>query len=182
MLTVGTGKVTLAGAAALDTLNLIGTDNTFKTLTLNDSSSAKVTLPAAYVNANASARTTAIQVTGNKLDNTISGGNGADTLAGGAGNDSINGGAGNDSLWGQAGADTFIYNSGDGKDMIFGFDNDDLLQITGNWTAAYYSGSGRVVFKVDSTYSAIILEKPTAASFNVNGDTYAISNNKFTKQ
>ncbi len=56
------------------------------------------------------------------------------------------------------------------------------IQITGTWTAAYYGGSGRVVFKVGSTYSAIILDKSAATTYNVNGDTYAISGGKFVKQ
>ncbi len=218
IVTAGSGNVTLAGAAKLDTLNILGTEKTYKTLTLTEKSSAKITLPATYIATNGISRTTAINITGNALDNTISGGAGADTLSGGAGNDSILGGAGNDnlnggsgddillgsdgndklygytgddtliggagndSLWGQAGADTFIYADGDGKDKIYNFDDDDMLQISGDWTAAYYSGSGRVVFKVGSTYSAIILENSTAATFNINGETYAVSNNQFTKQ
>ena len=57
-----------------------------------------------------------------------------------------------------------------------------MLKITGNWSANYYSGSGRVVFKVGSTYSAITLENPFASTFNVNGNTYAIRDGKFVKK
>ncbi len=70
---------------------------------------------------------------------------------------------------------------GDGKDVIFGFDDSDMLQITGDWSANYYNASGRVVFKVGSTYSAIILENSSATIFNVNGDSYAISGSKLVK-
>ncbi len=217
VVTAGTGKIILAGAAKLDTVNIDGKQASTK-LTLTNSSSAKVTLPAAYISANASARSAAIQITGNGLDNSILGGSGNYTLAGGAGNDSIDGGTGNDSmnggsgndyilggdgndklqgytgndtlsggfgndsLWGGSGSDIFIYISGDGKDMIYNFDDSDMLQITGDWSAAYYNASGRVVFKVDSTYSAIILENSSATTFNVNGTAYQISNNKFVKQ
>ncbi len=112
----------------------------------------------------------------------INGGLGNDKIINSGANVTIEGGKGNDTLWGGNGADTFIYNSGDGKDVIYNFDNKDMLQITGVWTAAYYKASGRVVFKVDSTYSAIILEKPTAATFNVNGDTYTISGNTLVRK
>ncbi len=111
----------------------------------------------------------------------LQGGDGNDKLQGYTGNDTLIGGLGNDSLWGGSGSDIFIYNSGDGKDMIYNFDNSDMLQITGAWTAAYYNASDRVVFKVDSTYSAIILENSSATTFNVNGSTYRISGNTLVK-
>ena len=66
--------------------------------------------------------------------------------------------------------------------MIFGFGDNDLLQITGDWTASYYSGSGRVGFKVGNTYSAIILDSPTATTFNINGEAYQVSGNTLAKK
>ncbi|WP_244628269.1 tandem-95 repeat protein [Stappia taiwanensis] len=57
------------------------------------------------------------------------GGRGADTLVGGEGNDilfgnggqdSLRGGAGDDLLFGGAGTDTFYYETGDGRDVLFG--------------------------------------------------------------
>ncbi|HEY9605234.1 MAG TPA: hypothetical protein V6C85_26750, partial [Allocoleopsis sp.] len=53
-------------------------------------------------------------ITGNSGNNTLNGGAGNDTLDGGAGNDSLLGGDGNDSLVGGVGADTM--NGGDGND------------------------------------------------------------------
>ena len=59
--------------------------------------------------------------------NPISGTSDADTLVGtdednhinaGAGNDSITGGKGNDILVGYTGTDTFVFNKGDGKDIV----------------------------------------------------------------
>ena len=92
------------------------------------------------------------------------------------------GGAGNDSLWGGDGKDTFIYSSGNGKDVIFGFANDDLLEISGDWTATYNASKNTIAFKVGSTASAITLKDFTATTFNVNSTAYRISNNEFVKR
>ncbi len=51
----------------------------------------------------------------------IRAGAGNDTVDGGLGNDSITGEAGNDLLKGGAGADTFIFNKGNGQDIISDF-------------------------------------------------------------
>lgn len=63
--------------------------------------------------------------------------NGNDTVYGGAGNDNINsgsgsdtltGGADNDSLYGGNGNDTYMYNAGDGQDVIFDtYGNDTIV-------------------------------------------------------
>ena len=199
IVTVGTNKITLAGAAALDTINIDGQEYSKTIQTLTNSNASKVTVSTIYGIADATARTKAIKITGNLLANTIlggtgkdtlygkdgndylSGGSGVDKLYGGTGNDTLIGGAGNDSLWGESGTDTFIYNSGDGKDTISSFDNDDMLQITGTFSAAVNS-AGSVVFKVGSTKSAITLKNFTASTFNINGSTYAISGSKLVKK
>jgi len=51
----------------------------------------------------------------------INAGAGADTVTGGSGNDTITGGAGNDSLTGGGGNDVYVYNPGDGADVITDF-------------------------------------------------------------
>ncbi len=51
-------------------------------------------------------------------NDTINGGDGNDQIHDGAGNDIINGGKGDDSLALNAGDDTYVYNLGDGKDII----------------------------------------------------------------
>lgn len=53
---------------------------------------------------------------------TINGGDGNDRLFGGGGSDVMTGGAGNDLMFGGRGQDTFRFASGDGQDMIFGFE------------------------------------------------------------
>ncbi|MBO4998770.1 MAG: DUF2974 domain-containing protein [Lachnospira sp.] len=56
-------------------------------------------------------------------DDTLFGEAGDDNLNGGEGNDILRGGTGNDRLRGDAGADTYIFNLGDGEDIIVNYDN-----------------------------------------------------------
>lgn len=53
---------------------------------------------------------TAINATGNTLDNTLTGNTGNNSISGGAGNDTINGGTGNDTMIGGAGNDVYFVN------------------------------------------------------------------------
>ena len=121
-------------------------------------------------------------VTGGADNDYLDGSARNDKLYGGKGNDTLIGGKGNDSLWGESGADTFIYSSGDGKDVIFGFDKTDLLEITGDFSASYNRSKKEAYFKVGSTANAITLKDFSATSFNVNGDTYKISGSKLVKK
>jgi Ca2+-binding RTX toxin-like protein len=70
---------------------------------------------------------TAINGTGNELDNVLTGNGAANVLAGGAGNDVLDGGLGNDTLVGGAGNDTYVVNvatdvvtelAGEGMDTV----------------------------------------------------------------
>ena len=148
----------------------------------------------------ATARTKVDKLTGNDHNNKILGGSakdiingaegddylvgngGTDEIHGGEGDDTLIGGAGNDSLWGDDGADTFVYANGDGKDIIFDFDADDLLQITGTFTGTYNIGTNTIAIKVGSTADAITLQDFTANTFNINGDSYRISGTKLIKK
>ena len=195
IVTVGEGRITLKDAATLKP----DIDNP-AILILDDTSADKVTLASGVVVGDATARTKAIRIVGNSLDNSILGGagkdslyggKGADYLAGDAGNDKILGqngddtlwgGVGNDTLTGGAGADTFLYNSGEGKDVITDFGDDDFLQITGDWTATYSASKKTIAFKVGTTTSALTLKDVTASgTFNINGDAYRISGNTLVK-
>lgn len=62
----------------------------------------------------------------------ISGGDGRDWISGGRGDDRIAGGAGNDDIRGGLGDDTFYFGTGDGHDVIRGFDRqgDDLFVLS----------------------------------------------------
>ena len=171
-----------------------------KTLTLKNSSQAAVTLDSGVKIADASKRTKAIKITGNSSSNTISSGSKADTIYGKRGNDSLFGGAGNDkiyggdgngtiiggkgndSLWGGDDDNVFVYAKGDGKDIIFGFEDDDMLKITGAFSASYNRSKGEISFKVGSTGNAITLKNFDTSTFNVNGDYYRISGSKLVKK
>ena len=125
--TVGNGKITLRGAANLSKVNIQGTkkSSTSTTLTVTNSTKSPVTVGSSIKTINASSRTTAVKITGNKLDNTIKGGSNKDTIQGGAGKDSILGNAGNDKLYGNAGNDTLF--GGAGNDTLWGGDDNDQL-------------------------------------------------------
>ena len=116
--------------------------------------------------------TTAINLTGNGLSQTISGNNGinqliglggndvlnglggADTLNGGVGNDVLNGGLGRDVLVGGAGLDTFIFN------VAAGVANSDSI-------GSYVSADDRI--RLDHTvFSALAVGALLEANFAAN--------------
>jgi Ca2+-binding RTX toxin-like protein len=66
-------------------------------------------------------------LTGNAGNDLLCGGEGIDTVNGGDGADTIYGGKGNDKLYGGNGNDTYVFNLGDGQDII-----QDLDGSTGN--------------------------------------------------
>lgn len=88
-------------------------------------------------------------VQGSGYDDTISGGGGDDRLYGAGGHDILDGGRGDDLLQGGAGNDSYIYNFGDGRDVI-----------------ADESGSDVVKFGAGISESDIIVTRPLA-----DGDT-----------
>ena len=90
-------------------------------------------------------------------------------------------GGDNDSLWGDTGADTFIYSSGDGKDIIYGFESKDTLTLDGlDFTASYSKTKGTVTLKFNS--GSITFKEFTATTFHINNDTYKISGSTLKKQ
>jgi len=70
---------------------------------------------------------------GNGGNDLLQGDSGNDVLDGGVGNDVLQGGVGNDTLSGGAGSDTYLFNSGDGQDIIDNYDTSagrfDVLQL-----------------------------------------------------
>ena len=209
ILTVGSGSLTVKDAkgkslSLIDSsgksLSTLVSGSTSKTLKLTNSSEATVKLESGVKIADASKRKQAIKITGNSSANTISGGSKNDTLYGGKGNDSLVGnagndkihggdgndtlvgGKGNDSLWGNDDHNVFVYAKGDGKDVIFGFEDDDMLQITGTFSASYNRSKDEIYFKVGSTSKAVTLKNFDTSSFNVNGDIYRISGSKLIKK
>jgi len=199
LLAVGQNTLTITNGKGKEFAIIDATGNEYTTLVgglVLDNTAGATTLAAGIAEADASSRTKAIKITGNALDNTISGGAGkdilygangddfidggvnADKLYGQNGNDTLWGGAGNDTLYGSDGADVFLYRSGEGKDVISGFENDDMLLITGAFTASVNASAKTIAFKVDSTANAVTLKNYTATSFNINGFKYKISGSK----
>lgn len=120
---------------------------------------------------------------GSAGDDSLFGDKGNDILTGGAGDDSLWGGKGNDTLYGDDGSDMFFYSKGDGKDVIFGFDSTDMLEITGEtFSSTYNSSKGEIYFKVGSTNRAITLKDFSVSSFNINGDSYQINGSTLIKK
>ncbi len=113
----GAGADTMIGGAGNDTYIV---DNTGDVVTENAGegtdavqSSVTYTLGSNVENLTLTG-TTAINGTGNTLDNILTGNSAANTLTGDAGNDTLNGGAGNDTMRGGAGNDTYVVaNTGD---------------------------------------------------------------------
>jgi Ca2+-binding RTX toxin-like protein len=107
----GTGNDTMVGGTGDDTyvVNVatdVVTENASEGI---DTVQSSVTLTlAANVENLVLTGTTAINGTGNTLDNVLTGNSAANTLTGAAGNDTLDGGAGTDSLVGGAGNDTYV--------------------------------------------------------------------------
>jgi len=107
----GTGADALAGGVGDDTYVV---DNTGDVVTENANegtdtvqSSVTMTLAANVENLTLTGAT-AINGTGNALDNVLTGNSAINTLTGGAGNDTLKGGAGADTLVGGTGNDTYV--------------------------------------------------------------------------
>jgi Ca2+-binding RTX toxin-like protein len=89
---------------------------------------------------------------------TLNGGAGSDTLNGGNGNDVLNGGTENDTVDGNqgadtaplgAGTDTFVWDPGDGSDVVEGQADADTLRFNGSAAAEVFAAlanGGRLLF------------------------------------
>ena len=95
---------------------------------------------ASVVTIDSSARTKALNITGNAAANKITGT---------SGNDTINGGAGNDTLTGGKGKDLFVYENGGGNDLVYDYTaGQDTIKISGESVGAYSISGSDVVLKV----------------------------------
>ncbi len=104
---------------------------TVMALTLTNSDASAMTLAADVGTVDGSARTKAIKIVGNELNNSI---------VGGSGNDTLDGSSGDDTLTGNAGNDTFIYNGG--KDIITDYGvGTDKISITSEYQSYSIDGN-----------------------------------------
>ena len=87
------------------------------------------------VNASGMASAFALTIDGGPGKDTITGGSLADVLIGGDDDDTITGGQGGDGLYGGNGNDTFVWNPGDGSDIIEGQLGADKLLFNGSNTS-----------------------------------------------
>lgn len=124
----------------------------FDKLTLIDGDPATYIATSMIGTIDAKRRSSAINITGNNHANLIDGGKGADTIDGAGGADTITGGTGNDNLTGGEGNDIFVYNDGDGKDVITDYTaNEDSIYLKGNVGVRSVSSKGDdVTFNVGS--------------------------------
>ncbi len=173
ILTGGAGNDSLNGGAGADTLlgglgdDIYTVDNASDVVTENagegiDLVNSSVTLTlAANVEALALSGSSALNGTGNALDNLLRGNTGANTLNGGTGNDILEGGSGNDILTDTAG--TALFNGGAGTDTITGgaaaelylggLGNDTYATAGGNDVILFNKGDGQDTFATGGTGS-----------------------------
>ena len=75
---------------------------------------------------------------------------------GGKGNDTLYGGKGKDTLYGGAGADVFVYNKGDGNDVISDYEEKDAIQIVGDTVSKITKKNGNIILTLASKKKIII--------------------------
>ncbi|MDO8416814.1 MAG: Ig-like domain-containing protein, partial [Agitococcus sp.] len=108
-------------------------------------------------------------IQGRAGDDTLIGGSGNDNLNGEQGNDSLSGGDGTDYLYGGEGSDTFVFNSGDGYDTVYSYDESydaDLGQ--------HFYGVGQDVIQLGADIA------PSDLTFRQYGDNLTITINGTT--
>ena len=181
--TVGSGTVTLTGAAAKaislkDSRGSYTASNTAITL----GSDFTGTMDAAkYLSSvktiDGSAATKAVNITGNAQANVIKAGKaggtykgeaGNDTMYGGAGNDKIYGGIGNDTINAGKGTNTLYFTKGDGTDTVISGGGTDTLVFSSetniNNVKAAYSNND---LKITYTGGTVILKDYKSGSHSV---------------
>src|SRR5262249_5861274 len=114
------GSVSVAGLPWQ--VNITGSEPALDRLTINAGSGDDI------VNASAlQATSIGLTINGEDGNDQLTGSQGDDTLDGGPGNDLLIGGRGNDTMRGGDGDDVFIWNPGDGSDIVEGEAGHDTL-------------------------------------------------------
>ncbi len=167
----GAGNDTLSGGTGADTMiggagnDIYVVDNVTDVIAENASegtdlvqSGVTYTLAANVENLTLTG-TTAINGTGNALDNVLTGNTAVNTLTGGAGNDTLNGGTGADTMIGGTGNDTYVV--------------DNTLDVV---TEALNEGTDLVQSGVTYTLSANIENLTLTGTTAINGTGNALDN------
>ena len=108
------------------------------------------------------------------------------SIYGNAEDNSLIGGAGKDSLWGGDGSDTFIYKAGTGNDVIFDYEDGDLLTIldkkgkANSFTDSTFS-DGTLTLEINGGGKVSFESVDESTAFNINSETYHISDGKLKK-
>ena len=139
-----------------------------------------------FNNVDASLAKRKLTINGKDTDNYLIGGKGKDFLTGGAGNDTLWGGKKNDTLTGGDGDDTFIFQAGNGNDVVTDYASGELLQILDK--RGDEGDFKKSTFKDDTLTLAIqgggkvILKNVTSSTdFNINGETYHVEEKSLSK-
>ena len=130
---------TTTRAYALENITLSNTDK--------DVFNASIDLNDTLKKIDASKRSKAIQIIGNKNENIILGGSKADTIIAGTKASTLSGGAGDDSITGSVEGDSI--SGGNGADILYGLAGDDTL-FGGAGADTIYGGAGNDVFVYNS--------------------------------
>ncbi|MBQ3442951.1 MAG: hypothetical protein IJG33_06880, partial [Selenomonadaceae bacterium] len=99
------------------------------------------TFPDELLSLDASAVQRDIKITGNDYMNSIKGGAGNDTLIGGGSNDTLTGGEG---------SDVFVWNKGDGNDLITDYNAEDAILIKGSTVSKKTANSDDLILTTAS--------------------------------
>ncbi|MBR4641941.1 MAG: hypothetical protein IKO74_04365, partial [Selenomonadaceae bacterium] len=102
------------------------------------------------------------------VNSLIDGGAGIDTIINYGTGNSILGGAGNDSISNNSSLVTFLYSSGDGNDLIKGFNETSTLSISGGTYSTAESGSDVIVTVGED--SIVLQDAASLASVNIVGE------------
>jgi len=190
-LTGGDGNDTLTGSAGVDSLagglgnDVYMVDTATDVITeaasagidtVESSVTFSIAIPATLENITLTG-TSAINATGNTLDNLLTGNSGNNQLSGGDGNDTLNGGAGVDTITGGAGNDVYLLQFGQSTvstpdrvtDFAIGADKIDLLTNSGATLGTPVSltrAADSTALSLDALATQVFADSDSAATGN----------------
>ena len=194
ILKIGSGSITVKNKSEFKFIEG-STEKIFIDGNIADTDKVSVTLSSSYKGtfklgdyetADGSLTKKSVTLSGNDADNYLIGGKGKNSINGGKGNDTLWGGKGNDTLYGGSGDDIFIYRAGEGTDVIADYQSGDMLQILtkkgkeGTFKKATFKGDD-LTLTINGGGKVIFKNVSDATTFNINGDSYYVSDKSLTK-